>query len=214
MSLIGVIGSAARRRGGESEGFDLLPYTPTIWLSDTGGNAAEWTDLSGNARHATQATSAQRPSIQSSIVNGRQVRRFDGNDDKLIIPATINFAGGMIFLVVRQYSLKNFGVFLNSNGNNGLHSGTVGVYGFGASFLNCKINAGAAFTLGSAGNIFENWCLLSGEPSVFSLDYLGYDSPHSPNADIAEFVGFTSAVKPSAIERAEIEAGLMAKYGL
>lgn len=214
MSLIGVIGSAARRRGGESEGFDLMPYTPTIWLSDTGSDPAEWTDLSGNARHATQSTSTRRPSIQSSIVNGRQVRRFDGNDDKLSIPATVNFAGGMIFLVIRQYSLKSFGVILNSSGNNGLHSDINGVYGYGAGFTGCKINAGTPFTLGSAGNIFANWALLSAEVSALSFDYFGYDSPHSVNADMAEFVGFTSAVKPSSTQRAEIEAGLMAKYGL
>ena len=214
MSLIGVIGSAARRRGGESESFDLLPYTPTIWLSDTGSDPAEWTDLSGNSRHATQSTSTRCPSIQSSIVNGRQVRRFDGNDDKLNIPATINFSAGMIFLVIRQYSLKNFGVILNSAGNNGLHSDSVGVYGYGAQFANCKINAGAPFALGNALNIFANWCLLSADVITFSFDYFGYDSPHSVNADIAEFVGFTSAVKPTSTQRAEIEAGLMAKYGL
>lgn len=216
MSLIGVIGSAARRRvvGGD---FDLLPYSPSIWLSDTGSDDSEWTDLSGNARHLTQATSTRRPLIVAAELNGKQVRRFDGGDDKLTIGSTMNFANGMIFLVIKLHTLKTYGVMLNSNGNNGLHSSASGIYGYGAQFTNCRINGGAEFTMATnpgTTNYFSNWCVFSAQTPIFSLDYMGYDGSFSPDADYAEFAGFLSGALPTETERAEIEAGLVAKYAL
>lgn len=69
--LLSIIGQ--RRRS-----FDPLSLSPALWLSDTGSDPAQWDDLSGNGRHATQATSDLRPSIVESAINGRQVRRFNG----------------------------------------------------------------------------------------------------------------------------------------
>jgi hypothetical protein len=66
-------------------GFNPLRLTPALWLSDTGSNAAQWDDLSGNGRHATQAVGAAQPSIVTGAINGRQVRRFDGTDDAMSI---------------------------------------------------------------------------------------------------------------------------------
>jgi hypothetical protein len=63
--------------------FNPLSLSPALWLSDTGSNPAQWDDLSGNGRHATQATSGNQPSIVANALNGRQVRRFDGVDDFL-----------------------------------------------------------------------------------------------------------------------------------
>jgi hypothetical protein len=54
--------------------------TTALWLSDTGSDTSVWPDLSGNARNVTQSVSANRPSIVASVLNGRQVRRFDGGD--------------------------------------------------------------------------------------------------------------------------------------
>jgi hypothetical protein len=212
--LAGIIGARRRVAGGD---FDLLPYSPSIWLSDTGSDDSEWTDLSGNARHLTQATSTRRPLIVAAQLNGRQVRRFDGGDDKLTIGSTMNFANGMIFLVIKLYTLKTYGVMLNSNGNNGLHSSASGIYGYGAQFRNCRINGGAEFTMAAnpgTTNYFSDWCLFSAKSNVFSFDYMGYNNPFSPDADYAEFAGFLSGAIPTETERAEIEAGLMAKYAL
>jgi hypothetical protein len=44
------------------------------------GAVARWEDKSGNARHATQSTSGERPQRKTSIVNGRDVLRLDGGD--------------------------------------------------------------------------------------------------------------------------------------
>jgi hypothetical protein len=61
----------------------VMSLAPALWLSDTGSNAAQWDDVSGNGRHATQAVGANQPSIVTGAINGRQVRRFDGTDDFL-----------------------------------------------------------------------------------------------------------------------------------
>jgi hypothetical protein len=68
---------------GLSAGFDPLSLNPAMWLSDTGSDASVWSDISGNGRDATQATSGSQPAIISGALNGRQVRRFDGTDDYL-----------------------------------------------------------------------------------------------------------------------------------
>lgn len=59
-------------------------------------------DLSGNARHATQATDANRPLLILAFQAGKPVIRFDGSNDSL---ATTNFTWtdpAHIFLVGRQ----------------------------------------------------------------------------------------------------------------
>lgn len=48
-----------------------------------GDPVASWSDMSGGGHTLTQATSAQRPTYKTSILNGKPVVRFDGVDDKL-----------------------------------------------------------------------------------------------------------------------------------
>jgi len=47
------------------------------------GAVARWEDKSGNARHVTQGTLGSRPTRKTSILNGRDVLRFDGSADGL-----------------------------------------------------------------------------------------------------------------------------------
>ena len=55
----------------------------TITL-DGSNNVSQWNDKSGNARHASQATTTRRPSYTgSNQVNGITCPRFDGTDDYL-----------------------------------------------------------------------------------------------------------------------------------
>jgi hypothetical protein len=60
----------------------------TLYDSTSGGSLvaadgaiARWEDKSGNARHATQSNSLQRPIRTTSAQNGRGVVRFDGDAD-------------------------------------------------------------------------------------------------------------------------------------
>lgn len=47
------------------------------------GGVARWEDKSGNARHATQSTSANRPARKTAVQGGKDVLRFDGSNDFL-----------------------------------------------------------------------------------------------------------------------------------
>ena len=47
------------------------------------GAVAQWSDRSGNGRHASQATSGARPILATSAGNSRRCVRFDGVDDFL-----------------------------------------------------------------------------------------------------------------------------------
>jgi hypothetical protein len=45
-----------------------------------GTTASQWSDISGNNRHATQATKANQPTYIPDGLNGKPVLSFDGND--------------------------------------------------------------------------------------------------------------------------------------
>ena len=68
---------------GALAGFNPLSLSPALWLSDTGSDPSVWTDISGNGRNAVQATGANQPSIVTGVLNGRQVRRFNGTSSFL-----------------------------------------------------------------------------------------------------------------------------------
>jgi hypothetical protein len=90
--------------------FNPLSLSPALWLSDTGSNAGQWDDLSGNGRHATQATAANQPAIVTGALNGRQVRRFDGSNDSLAIADRAllrNLAGATVFAVATPSSVAD-----------------------------------------------------------------------------------------------------------
>jgi len=88
-------------------GFSPLSLNPALWLSDTGSNAAQWDDISGNGRHATQATSANQPAIVTGALNGRQVRRFDGVDDLMTGSRILTAANFSCYIVVKGVGQQN-----------------------------------------------------------------------------------------------------------
>lgn len=79
--------------------FSPLSLAPALWLNDTGSDPSVWTDMSGNGRHAVQATGANQPSIVTNVINGRQVRRFNGATTRLI-PPDFNLDNCTVFSVV------------------------------------------------------------------------------------------------------------------
>lgn len=92
-------------RGSNLVFLNPLSLSPALWLSDTGSNLAQWEDLSGNGRHAVQATPANRPSIVSGALNGRQVRRFNGSSQFLSLSDRAilkNLPGATLFAVVKS----------------------------------------------------------------------------------------------------------------
>ena len=65
--------------------------TTALWLDandastiiESGSAVSQWSDKSGNGRNVTQATSANRPTVANAVLNGKNVIRFDGINDKL-----------------------------------------------------------------------------------------------------------------------------------
>jgi hypothetical protein len=68
-----------------SDAASLYNATTGGSLVSADGGVARWEDKSGNARHATQATSGSRPLRKTAIQGGKDVLRFDGSDDRLIL---------------------------------------------------------------------------------------------------------------------------------
>lgn len=68
----------------------------TLFDSNTGGSQSvnggvvgRWEDRSGNGRHVTQSTNANRPLLVANGLNNTNVVDFDGSNDKLISAATL-----------------------------------------------------------------------------------------------------------------------------
>jgi hypothetical protein len=56
-----------------------------------GTTASQWSDISGNNRHATQATKANQPTYTPNGLNGKPVLTFDGVNDNMAV--NYNYAG-------------------------------------------------------------------------------------------------------------------------
>lgn len=62
--------------------------TTALWLDAdspssitlNGATVSQWNDLSGNGRHATQATAANQPTYTASAINSKPALTFDGGD--------------------------------------------------------------------------------------------------------------------------------------
>lgn len=86
----GFFGGAVAFKPSDIAGLQLwLDATTGLFDATSGGNAvttdgsavARWEDQSGNARHFKQATSNNRPALKTSIQNGKNIIRFDSDND-------------------------------------------------------------------------------------------------------------------------------------
>jgi len=79
------------------------------------GGVARWEDKSGNARHATQSTSGDRPLRKTSVQGGKDVLRFDGTSDFMTVPSStaafkfLHDGDSTVFLVVKTGTSANPG---------------------------------------------------------------------------------------------------------
>jgi len=55
----------------------------SMGVTTVDGKCSQWSDQSGNARHASQGTADYRPLLVQGGLNGRPVLRFDGTDDRI-----------------------------------------------------------------------------------------------------------------------------------
>jgi hypothetical protein len=71
----------------------------------TNDPVSSWTDSSGNAVHATQATSSKQPSFQAAVLNGMGVVRFDGTDDEMNAAVSADASRTLFYLVKQAATL-------------------------------------------------------------------------------------------------------------
>jgi len=204
--------------------FDPLSLSPSLWLSDTGSNPAVWPDLSGNGRNATQATTANQPSIVANVRNGRQIRRFDGVNDSLSASLSVPNTPFTIVMVT----------YMSSNGSGGFRVSVVmGTNTFGVGYNTTP----AAYAFSTSGisitkarpTTFELIsCVSNNASSSFTVDATtatGTIAPHSSSVfnigtngvgsffaqDCAEILVFPTALNTT--NRQAVESYLRSKWG-
>lgn len=70
-------------------------------LAAADGQVARWEDKSGNARHATQATGANRPLRRVASVNGREALEFNGSVQRMALSSWPSLTAATAFAVCR-----------------------------------------------------------------------------------------------------------------
>lgn len=134
-------------------GFVERPYSPELvpnlhsWydasnaasIASSGGAVSQWNDLSGNNRHASQATSAYRPTTGTTTQNGRNVIVFNGTTQFLLADASITSNALTLFSVYRRYTnaagaySRLFSLF-NSGGTDYDNTNSIEVHASSVSF--------------------------------------------------------------------------------
>ena len=77
------------------------------------GAVARWEDKSGNARHATQGTSANRPARKTNQQNGLGAMLFDGTDDSMQLESGVTVsASHSVFQVFQRATAGTHSVLL------------------------------------------------------------------------------------------------------
>lgn len=239
------------------------PFSPadvanmTLWLDATtglfdatsGGSAvtadasavARWEDQSGNARHFTQSTSNDRPTLRTSVLNSINIIRFDGSNDKLVgsnLSQFITASAYSIFVVGKatsvatnqSFSYLNAALYGDLGGYASIYfrsSGLVGAYNYdGADKTATRpytANTNAVFYSElSAGSIR---CRLNGGTAaatasgntqnlanVLQIGRQFNSNNYCLNGDIAEVIFFNAAL--TATNREKIEGYLAHRWGL
>jgi hypothetical protein len=95
---------------------DTLPTSGlALWLKAdlgvvlNGAAVSQWTDQSGNNRHATQTAAARQPMLSLSAVHGLPAVNFDGVDDFLTFNLPVNGLTGMSLFLVAANTLNQNG---------------------------------------------------------------------------------------------------------
>jgi len=212
-----------------------------IWLkgntsvfSDAGTTPAvnldpvyQWNDLSGNVRHAIQASAGSRPQFKTNNLNGKPTIKCDGVDDILIatgawglfpsVPHTyffvMNVYGGTYLLSAAATGGPGFGE-ISHGGQFTLNSGNNNIrYTHGTLPEGFKV-----YTLitGTSGNIkLNNVSQASGDTGAANFANglaIGGVNAFRSEIDFAEVIGYNSAL--SAGDQTLVVNYLMTKYGL
>lgn len=220
-------------------GTAVAVVTPTdlsglkLWLSDTGSSAGTWPDLSGLANDAAQATAGSQPSIVTGVLNGKQVRRFDGVDDFMAFTASIPLSSFTFIAVIKcpgfashfdtQFitgNISDASLQLNATGSGAmLHKAfEVEIVASGA-ISNSTWHIISATYNNPNGTIFIDGVLNATAASAQTFNnstWIGRGAfgTHAFYGDMAEFVIYNRALADSSAERRALEDFFGNKYGI
>lgn len=193
-------------------------------------------DISGNGRHAVQATSSFKPTLKTAIVNGKSVYRLDGVDDFFAIPDMSGLTGLTAYMVFKlandpPASASKTGWWRLGSSGTGIH----GPYTDGSIYDDAGVTARQ--TVGnpalSMASTFRRYCVTATGAGAFKayLDDMGTaiysttgltfgctatpkfgNTPDYPDLDLAELVICSAAL--SAGDLADLDAYAESEYGL
>jgi hypothetical protein len=227
--------AASRRR------FTPLSLSPALWLdasdantlydATTGGSlvaadgtVARWEDKSGNARHLTQGTLANRPQRKISVFNNRDILRFFGSGDLMAIsgfsvsnPVTV-FA--VVFLSADFSSFRvayGFGANVFAMGYNN----SAELYAFSSTGITVARSRPTTLEIlrvtsnVASSSIGANGSETTGSIAAHSTTTFGVGGNNSMQtypSDFAELLVFPTAL--STADRQAVERYLAAKWGI
>ncbi|MFA6175236.1 MAG: RHS repeat-associated core domain-containing protein [Phycisphaerae bacterium] len=87
-----------------------------LGVTSNGSSVSAWGDQSGSGNNALQGNGGNQPTVQSGVLNGKPVIRFDGTDDNLSIADNVGLSPATLTAyVVGKYQTggaSTYGVFL------------------------------------------------------------------------------------------------------
>lgn len=90
-----------------SDGNTLYDATSGGSLVTNGNAVARWEDKSGNARHFTQGTANNRPTLRTSSLNSLSTLEFDGTNDRLSGDTTQYVKSNSPFTIYIVYKVES-----------------------------------------------------------------------------------------------------------
>jgi len=151
-----------------------LDAEDTASITLNGSNVSQWSDKSGNAKHAVQATASLQPAFVSNGLNGRPSLNFDGVND---VMTGVSTQTGF-FITVLIPGTNSFGAPLGFDTKHGLiRNGTTDNLYFSAASMflstSAQRNAVLSTVLGTTAAIFSQGGDASSVPITLGDDNAG-----------------------------------------
>jgi hypothetical protein len=246
---LSVLGVPLGLGGSAAAAFDPLDLSPALWLKadaglyqTSGGSAAtadgdpvgEWQDQSGNGRHFSQSTEANRPTLKLNIQNGLPVVRLDGSNDSLISSAFQTFPSkrGTLYAVYKNTD-SAYGVILATfpaavtdwewlgakaaskyKWYDGAASHLAAVFDLAGWMLHGVIRDGdTSLTSYVNGALADTFTITNNQPSSGAVSLgAATDGTETLAGDLGEILIFDTAL--SAQEQADLEGYLNTRWGV
>lgn len=206
-------------------------------ISNTAGAVDQWSDWSGNSNNIT-ATSTNRPSLITNVLNSGPIVRFDGTDDRLQKTGVtaIDPAGGLGYFLVAKFSAVGGDALVDFSPSTATNSGVL--FFQETSVLTLRVagigtDCSAGFTDTTGWHLFEaivtpttqavyidtasSATQTATTPSLSLIDFqLGalWGDIYNFNGDVAECVIVAGSAAYDATNRAKLQGQLAWTWGL